>query len=157
MEQIREYLVSILCASMICGIALALVGKKETLGKLMKILTGLILTVVVLSPWVSIRLDDITFYLEDLQFEAEDAVASGSAYAASSMEEIIIENVQAYILDKAASQGVEVTVEVRLSKEYPQVPTGVTISGSVSPYAKRILSQDISQNLGIPVEDQLWN
>lgn len=157
MDEIRNYLFSIICASLICSIAVAVVGKDTSFGKVVKLLTGLILSVVVLAPMVTIRVDDIALYFESLQLNADDAVQEGIAFADTQNQVLIKEKTKTYIMEKAASLGADLEIDIELSDEYPQKPTKVFLSGMVSPYVKSILVNDIRQNLGIPEEEQFWN
>ena len=157
MEGIREYILGIICAAIICGIATALVGKSGSVGMAMKLLYGLIMVLVVLLPWTKGKMLDFSIYMDSLKEDAEHAVQQGCAYSESAMEEIIKQNVSTYILDKATSLGVNVTVEVQLSEDSPQLPIGVTISGDISPYARKVLSADIENALGISAEEQQWS
>ena len=103
MDEIRNYLFSIICASLICSIAVAVVGKDTSFGKVVKLLTGLILSVVVLAPMVTIRVDDIALYFESLQLNADDAVQEGIAFADTQNQVLIKEKTKTYIMEKAAS------------------------------------------------------
>ena len=70
--------------------------------------------------------------------------------------EIIKARTQAYILDKARSLDVALTVEVFLDDATIPAPCGVRIEGAISPYAKKVLSQMMKDDLGIPPEEQIW-
>ena len=59
-------------------------------------------------------------------------------------------------MDKAESLGAELTVEVTLSDDELMVPCAVKLSGAISPYAKKVLSDTIAKDLGIQVEEQIW-
>ena len=79
---------------------------------------------------------------------------TGTEYAEQELRRIIIARTQTYIMDKAASFGVTVDVEVVLNEYTPQ---SVILKGSVSPGAKAQLTAWITENLGIPKEAQQWN
>ena len=157
MGEIRNYLLSIVCVSLICGIAVTVVGKNESFGKVIKLLAGLIMAVVVIAPWTTIQINDISLYFESLELDAKDAVNDGIAYADEQKQAFIKEKAEAYIWDKAASLGAELEINVELSDEGFPKPIQVSLSGMISPYNKSILVKDISQNLGIPEEEQHWN
>jgi hypothetical protein len=72
------------------------------------------------------------------------------------MAERIIQQTQAYILDKARSLDAELTVEVFLGDGTIPVPIGVRLEGNISPYARKLLSQMLQDDLGIPAEEQIW-
>ena len=69
---------------------------------------------------------------------------------------IIKEETEAYILDKAASLGVTLSVEVMVEDGNVPRLSGVQLSGQVSPYARQQLSTWISNDLGISKENQKW-
>ena len=72
------------------------------------------------------------------------------------MRTIIKGETEAYILDKAASLGVELEVDVLLEDMYPMAPKTVRLSGSVSPYVRNRLQNIIAEELGISKENQIW-
>ncbi len=73
------------------------------------------------------------------------------------LDGLISENAEAYILDKARSMGVEVTVHVTtaLQEGYP-VPWNVSCGGDYSEWQRQELSRYISTELGIPEQRQEW-
>ena len=52
--------------------------------------------------------------------------------------------------------GLKIGVEVELDEAKYSVPSGVIFTGSVSPYAKEVLSTYVEDNLGIVRENQKW-
>lgn len=157
MESIREYLLSVICAAAICSIALALSDKNCTTGKLIKLISGMIMIAVTISPLANIQLENLSAHISSLQIDGKEAVSVGEDYASKRRKEIITEKVQAYIMDKARALNADISVEVELNEEEGFIPASVKITGSISPYCRSILSQDIRQNLGVPEEDQIWN
>jgi len=156
MEDIRTYLLSITAAAIVCGLLTRFLGNKGLLGSTVKLLAGIFMALTVIGPWVNIRIDA----LGDLRFgiaeSAEDAAAAGENSAREAMSEIIIAQTQAYILDKADALGAQLAVTVELSGDMPPVPCGVRLEGRVSPYAKKVISDMIEQELGIGMEEQIW-
>ena len=156
MDGVREYLLRLICAALVCGLLTRLMGNKGLLSELVKLLAGVCMAITVLSPWVDIpklRLEEIT---RDFTFNAEAFTESGKNSAYRAMADIIKERTEAYILDKAKALGAEITVEVDLSVDEIPYPTGATLEGAISPYGKSLLSSYISENLGISMEDQTW-
>ena len=154
MELIKEYLLSITAAALICGAISSLTSKNASISKLMQLLCGLFLAITVIRPIVEVQLDNIDSFTELLVVDGEIAASPGKEMAAEEMKRIIKEKTEAYILDKAKSLGAEIEVEVTLEDF---VPTGAIITGSVSPFARSSLITSISQDLGIPPEGQIWN
>lgn len=156
MDSLRQYLLTVIAASIICAVVNALMEKKGTLTAAIKMLTGLFLVVAVLSPLVSLQLSNMGDFTHDLEIAAGNAVASGEEMAREATAAIIKEKTEAYILDKAASLELDIEVEVRLDSANPLLPDKVYLKGSVSPYAKARLCQCITDDLGIPEEKQIW-
>ena len=73
--------------------------------------------------------------------------------AAEEMEKIIKAKTEAYILDKAKNIGAEISAEISLND---LVPTGITVVGNLSPYARSSLAAIITHELNIPPEAQIW-
>lgn len=153
MEAIKEYLLSVTAAALICGILNGLTNNKGSIHKIIKLLCGLFLAASVIKPAVDVRIDDVYRFTEDLTVSSDLAVAQGEKMAADEMKRIIKEKTEAYILDKAKALGAEIAVDVTLG-DY--IPERVTIVGDVSPFVKSSLSESITQELNIPSEEQIW-
>lgn len=156
MDWIRAYMLRLICAGILCGIVKSLVVKKGALSAAAKLITGVFMIICLVSPWLHVRIDDISKYFGDLSVEAGRAVASGEKDARDALESIIKSKTEAYILDKAKSFGAELNVEVRVDSSELPVPCAAVIKGSISPYGKKQLSNIIAGELGIALEDQLW-
>lgn len=154
MEQIKGYLISVTAAALICGAVSTLIGKTGSTSKLIKLLCGLFLTATVIKPVAELKLDEIYAFTEQLELSSNLAVSNGEEMASDEMKRIIKEKTEAYILDKAKVLGADVEVEVMLAD---MIPAGVCIEGEVAPFARTSLSACISQDLGIPPEEQIWN
>lgn len=155
MEAIREYLLSITAAALICGIATRLVSK-GAVGSVVKLMAGILMALVIVSPLLHFRLDQLTDLLDDIQISAGEIVNQGEKSARQDMEELILTHLESYILDKAESMGVELTVEIELESQGLPIPCAVTLRGSVGPYARSVLTDYIEENLGILAEEQIW-
>ncbi len=152
MEFIKDYLLSVTAAALICGIVVSLAGK-SSISKLVKLLCGLFLAAAVIKPVIDVKLENIYSFTDNLAVNSELSVAAGEKMASDEMKRIIKEKSEAYILDKAKALGAEITVEIAL-KDY--VPAGVTIIGDISPFVKSSLTASIAQELNIPPEEQIW-
>lgn len=157
MEDLKAYLISVTAASIICSVVNVLAGKKGTVSTILKLLTGLFLALTVIRPVVSISLSEAGNYLGALSVDANAAVSTGKNMALEELGVIIKAETDAYILDKAASLGVDLEVDVILSDTAPPLPAEVILTGAVSPYAKARLSSLIEENVGIPKEAQQWS
>lgn len=153
MEALRQYILSVVTAAMLCGIVTGLFPSGA--GKQMvRLICGLFLAYTVLAPISRGKLPGLTDFSLGIPEEAAQAAAVGENLASDSMAEIIKSEAEAYILDKARSLQAEVTVEVSVNEE--NVPNSVTVSGAVSPYVRRQLQRILESDLGIAKENQKW-
>lgn len=153
---IREYLVGVTAAALICGIIRALFPEKGAVGAVIKTLLGLAMLLAVVRPWMSISTDGIYGWKNDISFDAQGIVNNAEASAKEQLRQRIMEQTQSYILAKADSLGAQVEVSVEVSDEAMAVPCAVRITGAVSPYAKQAISRMITEELGIDREAQEW-
>ncbi len=154
-QSIRDYLLSVGVAAMLCGVASRFLGKKGS-AALTRVLLGVFLTVTVLLPLG--KLDASLFDAWELDFSAsaQTAVAQGSAEAQNRLAQLIKEQTQAYILHRAQQLGAAVTVTVEVSDEALPQPISVRIRGSLSAENAQKLRTIIAEELGIAKEDQQW-
>lgn len=150
---IKEYLISVTAASVVCGIIRSIAGKKGSIASSVKMLSGVFMVIVMIAPIVDLRVDNIRLYTDGLTSEVQSAANVGQSAALEEMESIIISQTQAYILDKAAEMKADLDVSVFLCD---CVPCEVQIIGAASPHVKAQLSKFIEDNLGISAEDQIW-
>lgn len=153
MEALRQYVITVVAAAMLCGIVTGLFPS-GTGKQVVKLICGLFLAYTVLSPISRGDFSELTDFPARYETDASEAAAAGEKLARDSVAEIIKSETEAYILDKAESLRAEVTVEVSVNVE--NVPDSVTISGAVSPYARRQLQTIIESELGIAKENQQW-
>lgn len=155
MESLRQYVISVTGTALVCGIVTGMV-KKNTAGELIRMLCGLVLAVAVLYPLAGFRMENAALDLFPSLGEGESMAAQGKKITRDAVGDIIKSETEAYILDKAAALGVELTAEVLLGEDEIPVPVGVILSGAASPYARSQLTNVIEKDLGIPKEKQVW-
>lgn len=156
MDTIRQYLMTICASALICSSVRAFFCKKTGTNRVLYMLSGISMTLCILSPWVKVNLQNYHTYWSQFEFSASEAVQSGNNKAQDAYIAIIKEKAESYILDKAAFLESDLKVQVELSPENPPIPQKVIIKGAVSPFAKREISYYISDQLGISKENQLW-
>lgn len=137
----------------LCG---SFFDEKSTVGALVRMVGGLLLAFVMLSPVAGWDFAEVAAFAQTYDFVDRKVSMLGSDMAAEAVGAIITEKTSAYILDKASNLGADLSVEVTLSSDSIPVPESVYLSGSVSPYAKRQLQHIIDEELGIPKERQIW-
>jgi len=155
MTEIRQYVLSVIAISLLCGIA-QLFFSGSSISPVVKLITGLMITISAVSP--ILRDMDISFdtYFENITFEQSWAVKKGEEAAANVASEFIKDRTETYICDKAAAMGATIAVEVILTGDTPPVPSEVTVRGHVSPYVKKQLSSFLQKDLGINEDKQTW-
>lgn len=151
----KSYIISIVVAGIVGAITRALLNQNTATGKILNILTGVLMCVTILAPLTRISFSSVTDYLNTLSVDANYYTQSGMDDAKTNINTIIKAQSEAYILDKAKSLGLEVAVEVELDVN-DSVPCGVTIKGTISPYAKRVMETYIEETIGITKGHQKW-
>lgn len=155
-EGLRTFVVNITATALICALVMRLTHGSGTIKLVMKLLCGMVLAVSIVKPIKEVELIDIEQYTAEFQNQADRAVQWGKDSAAKTWGESISQGVETYILEKAKTLKVDLDVEVELSKDEIPIPVRVSLTGKVSPYAKSVLSDTISQDLNIPKEKQIW-
>lgn len=156
MSEPGKYILSVGMAALIVGILTSFTDSKSTMGVLTRMVCGLFLAFTVIKPIGSVNYDHLTAFARSCEEAGEASAAMGEALANDALREIIKQETEAYILDKAGSYQVQVDVEVTVGDGETPVPESVTITGGVSPYARSRLQQIFADELGIPKERQLW-
>lgn len=156
MDGIREYIVSVCAAAILCACVKSIIGEKGPTARIVKLVCGLFLAFTVIRPVAQIRITDFALMTADFQQEAEAAVGTGEEFVRESLADIIKEETEAYILDKAKALAADIQIEVTVSHDSQPIPKSVCITGKLSPYAKVQLQKILEDDLGIPKEGQLW-
>lgn len=154
MNAITEYLLSVTAAGILCAIVKQL--SKNASAKIIRAVCGVFMAITIFSPVIHIQFNSIEDFLMEAKYEAEETRDDGIESASSAMADIIKQQTEAYILDKAVSLGVNIDVNVKMSDTNPPVPKEVILSGNVSPYMKNKMIQYITANIGISEENQRW-
>lgn len=155
-ELLRSWLVGITCASMVVALAesLAPAGAVRKVGRLTG---GLVILLSILQPAMTLDLTNLSGILAEYRVEAAGYSYILEGENENLMKTIIAEQTGAYILDKAASLGVdgcEVTVEVADQEEGYPIPESVTVMGSITEEQQKALSRQIEANLAISADRQ---
>lgn len=157
MDKILQYILSVIGVALIVSLANTFIDTKSPLGSTLKLVTGLVLTSVIISPWSEVRIEDFYDTFQNADMDASSIVQDGEHMANTEIMAHIKEKTEAYILDRAMSMGLEIDVEVSFDELAPYTPHCVRITGNVSPYAKQRLMEIISRELNIEKEHQIWS
>lgn len=156
MDALREYILSVTAAAILCGILRTLIGEKGTAAGIVKLICGLYLAFTVIRPVAQVELSEFSFFTAEIAEDAQEAVNAGEDFVRDSVSHIIKSETEAYILDKARTYGAEIQVEVILSDATQPIPEKIKIKGALSPYVKTQLQSMITEDLGIPKENLSW-
>ena len=155
MEAVRTYFVSIVAVCMISVLATVLVHDPK-LKKIVRFVGGILILLVVAKPLMSLDGESLVRSIQ----RAEGSFAFDSSKIAQQsnqmLKELIKENTETYIEDKARELGAAVQAEVEVHDgEYPE-PYSVTLIGTLNPVQAQQLQAYITDALGIAAEHQEW-
>jgi hypothetical protein len=155
-DGLREYVIHISATAMLCAVILRLARGSGAVKMMIKLLCGIVLAYSIVQPLKQLDFSVVERFTVNLQEDADRAVLWGQNLSASALSESISRGAETYIVEKAKAMDVELVVEVEVSDDAIPVPAAVSITGDVSPYAKSVLIDTISQDLNIPKEKQIW-
>ena len=92
--------------------------------------------------------------IADIQEDALATAAMGKTLYQESLAEVITSQAETYILDKAQSLGLTVTVSIQ--PDDSGKPYRATITGTIPEGKMQALSDILEGDLGIPKERQIW-
>lgn len=151
----REYFLSVICAAILCAIVSGLTEKKGTSASVLRLISGVFLSFTVIRPITTVKLEDMSFFTSQITQEAAYVSNMGQEHTQSAMAAIIKQEIESYILDKAATLDGNISAQVSLDEE--MLPKSVILSGQLSSYGKNQLTQIIETDLGIAKENQIWS
>lgn len=153
MESLEQYVLRLIIGALVCGILMGMV-QKGTGEKLLRFLSGIFLTVTLLAPLTMDGTHLQLHHFRDLLDQGNDQAAAGREMARQELRQRISAELEAYILDKAGQWDTELAVTVILSEDC--LPVGAQITGNLPESQKEMLTRILTEDLGIPKENQLW-
>ncbi|MCD8065608.1 MAG: stage III sporulation protein AF [Oscillospiraceae bacterium] len=154
-EALRQWLLGIVGASAFCAAA-EQITPKGAVKSVQRAVCGMVTALALVSPLLKLDFASYAEHLSAYRVEAETLTADADEIAAKLSRTIIAEELRAYILDKAASLGAEVTaaeVTLHWSDEGVWYPTEVKIDGEYS----AALADVIEAELGVGAAGQHWS
>lgn len=155
MVSIREYAISVIAAALLCSVITDLLQNTAAKGPV-KLICGMVLTIVVAAPLWNVDLRYPLEFSTALSDAADAAVRDGEALSREALYQVIKQETQAYIQDKAAQLGADLSIRIDLSEEDLPLPQRAVISGRITTEGKRQLQQILQTQLGIAKENVLW-
>ena len=156
MEVVRGYLLRLTAGAFLSAGLLALIPK-GTSKKAAAVLCGLVMLLLALTPLAQLDYDALSEAISRLELEKEEARTGIEIQNQELVASIISGRVQTYILDKASSLGMQISVELEMeTRAATPYPSGVTIRGTVTPAQKQQLQTYLEQTFAIAPERQVW-
>lgn len=154
MEELKQYLLSVITVALICAVVQTFQqGPSKTLAQLV---CGLILTVTVVKPVLHFDFSASFDSLFSLSGDAQENAAEGEKMSRDALSDIIKEETEAYIQDKANELGAEISADVIVSDNDIPVPVAAVIRGALTAYARDSLEEVLCTELGIAKENLTW-
>jgi len=151
-----QYILSIGLASLLVAIIGEFSDRKSSIGTVIRMICGLFLAFTVLSPLTGLNFEILDAFSRELNTDAATVISTGNQLRAESVRELIKQETEAYILDKARSLGCTLTAAVTVSDAQVPVPVSAQITGDISASERRELEKLLEQELGISKENQQW-
>ena len=156
MEPLRQYVLSIAVAAILCGLVLSMAPKGQFQG-ILKLVCGVFLALLVIEPVTRLDPSGLLFrFRGDWQADGAAAAAFGEEAARDATSSYIKQESEAYILDKARDLGFSLDVDVSVGEDDLPLPEVAVIRGSMPESVRRELAQLIEENLGIAKENLQW-
>lgn len=152
----KSYLIRLTAVS-ILGAILRRLAPESGGGKTVRIGAGMLILLTAMAPLGEIDLVEAAESIVKKNYGDVLTTVPVDRTANTLMEQLITDNAEAYILDKAQALGAALTVSVTTSSSsgYP-VPWSVRLSGSCSESQQEQLKKWLDEELGIPEERQEW-
>ena len=157
-EAVREYLLSVVAVALLSGVVLALTPK-GAVHRTLTFLSGLAMILTALGPVAKLDFDTLAQSMARTRIQAEEAAEGVTVDNTELIAEIIKEEAETYIWDKAAALGItvtEVSVEVCTDSTYPY-PYRAVIEAEGTEEQRKRLQQALEEELAIPAERQEWH
>ena len=157
MSSVSQYILKVTSTALLISIVTCIIDNKSPIMPYIKLVSGLFLTVTVFSPILGATVGSISEYITMINTDADSIIVQSQQDQHLQKVELIKERTEAYILEKAETLGLEVSVEIDFANADSIIPSEAHIFGAVSPYAKKQLTAVIANDLGIPEEHQIWH
>ena len=156
MDSIKQYVITITAAAILCMLVNAIFPAKNAYGGILKLFCGVVFTIILVSPVNNFCFADYNWFWESIFTEANIATEEGVAAFNGLLSDSIKDKTTAYILDKANEYDMDLNIQVELEDSSPPVPENIIISGNSTPLQREQFRLELSNELGLPKERILW-
>ena len=154
MSSTSQYILSAVCASVICSICSAVTKDKKQANILVRLLSGIFLSITLLSPLKDFSIGQLGDTVSTIADDGAAIRDHGQATAKDAASDIINNRIEAYILQKAEQLGVTLYADITLGDTL--APEGAILTGKLTPFEKLQMEKILTEELGIPKEDLEW-
>lgn len=149
----KQYILSIIACVFSCGMIVQILpnSKRRTM---IHLAFRTVLVVILLQPLSGIKLGE---FLHISSFENDSAelyIQDGEEAARAAKNEYIKSSCEAYILSRAEQLGYELNIQISLDENL--LPFTAEIEGALNENEQMQLQDILTDDLGIPKENQLW-
>ena len=153
MQQLGRYVLSLTAATILCSVVLSMF-RDGTVRRILRIVCAIILTITALSPLTDYKIPDFSELSGCYLSEGKVIASMGEDLAGLEKRKCIQLQLEAYILDKANGMGANLRPEVTVDAN--GFPVEIRLQGQCSERIRQELTDMITNDLGIPKEDQKW-
>lgn len=153
MNLLRQYILSVTAAALLCTLVKALTDAWKGQKGIVHFTCGLVMLCAVLAP-IRERILPTDWELPMDPEAGQRLVQEAQTEAERSYRQNIEALTSAYIEDKGARNGAAIEAQVKLDES--GLPWEVQITGTNPGTLRSTLSQEITRDLGIPPERQVW-
>ena len=132
-------------------------GNSSFISKTIRLVVAVFLSVSIIAPALKLEIKYFPENIDVINSDANTIVSDSQALITNEITSVITQRIESYIEDKAALYGATINASVNMKDTSPYIPDTVVINGNISPYGKISLKKIISEDLGIPEAQQIWN
>ncbi len=152
---LRSWILGLAGAAVFCAV-MTEICPKGAVKNIVKVLCGIVMAIALISPVLKLDMPGYSMNMAKYRLRGEEIAAAGREMSDNMSRTIIEEDCRAYILDKGAALGAEITdavVKLKWSGEGFWYPVECEIWGEYY----EPLSRLIESELGIMKENQKWS
>ena len=154
MTGMRAYILSIIAASILCGVVSSFL-RSSAQRQSVRFLCGVCMIITVIGPLKGMAVMDLSTVYWDIQESVEEYTELGAKMSQTEYSDEVKANVERYVEDLGREWNTSIEAEIYLDEE-TFLPKRITVYGTVPEEVRANIEGTIQQELGIPVEEQMW-
>ena len=154
-----DWIRSIASAALISSVALVVVPKGRV-QRVSKAVCGVFMIIAIISPLTNANGEDISIDMAQYRVDSLEIVDAAKSQQANMSRTIIQAQLEEYILDKAANEGIvlsSVSVTVKWSEDGYWYPYEAQLVGELNQTERNWLSSLLESDIGIVPDRQNWS